>query len=319
MSTTLGPMEASLSSLTLAKLKSSAWNFKPVVLQSGSDELLQYPRASFLGLPLEIRDMIYEFLARSYKIATTPVLLTSNKPGYKHLVVAGGHAKVCRDTLLLRYYHAYNNLLLINCQVNKEIAAAAKLYLPFSFCDGMADHLNNAKTIILSWVDAVQVPHLAPNEIYFAHSEGTSAYWERVWFYRGLTAFFDWCKQRIHEVNPPRLITKVEGFLRASVRRADPHSKDALVSLDIHMSSESTGFVPIPMDYMQKIGYILSDEIVSSLRSHRLQYSVDHPVPLTAIGELRALLPWGHLGHLDMDEDSVRYSPEVSFKQITQC
>jgi hypothetical protein len=339
MSTALDSMDASkaLSSLTLTTSKSRAWNVKPLTLNLGADEVLGYPRASFLGLPLEIRDMIYELLAGSYKVATTPVLLTSNKPGYKHLVVAGGRAKVCRDTLLLRCDHCYNNLLLVNRQINAEIAEAARIYLPFSIrvgtrsaclafnrCfepeDTMAGHLNSAKTIIVRWVDATRMPRLAPNEIYSTDMEEPSAYWSEcsAWFYQGLTFFFDWYKPRIHEENPPRLIIKVEDFLRASERRGDPHLRNALVSLNMHISSDTMGSGCIPIDYMRKIGYILSDKTVSLLRTHRLRYPMDDTVPETAMGDLRTLLPWGHLGHLNMDKDLIRYSPQVDFRQIVQ-
>ena len=327
-STTAGPFDTSTASLDT---KSYDGDSTTTVLRPDSGHKANHTPISLLSLPREIRDMIYELLASSCGITTIPVLLTSSKPGCKHLIVAGGRAKLCRDTLLPRYDHCYDNLLLVSRQVNTEIAEATRTYLPFSVRTGtrsacqafircfkrdevMAGHLKNAKTIILSWVDAIRVPRLARNVIYSTDTEESSAYWSEcsAWFYRGLAIFFGWYKQRIHEGNPPRLIINVEGFLCASERRYDPQLRNAIMSL----YSIITDYGYIPREF--KIGYIISAEIVGLLRSHRLRYPVNYGTRESALSELRALLPWGHLGHLNMDEDSIRYSPEVDIRQMEQ-
>lgn len=84
------------------------------------------------SLPREIRDLLYELIAVTCQASKPPNVEISKTSGYEHLFVAEGDGKIWSNHSPPSFEHSYNNLLLVNHQINAEISVAAEIHLPFS-------------------------------------------------------------------------------------------------------------------------------------------------------------------------------------------
>ena len=319
MSIAPDPIDVSgaLSSLPLGDSEHQGYDFTTMnpttEVIDGSDHV----PASLLNLPREIRDMIYELVAVSCEALKPPNVESSKPSGSEHLFVAEGRWKIWSNEVLPRYEHSYNNLLLVNRQINAEIALAARLYLPSSICIGTPSanrailscfepsyagmiHLDAAKAIVLSLVDADMEKDTRD------HS---------VWVQEGLHFFFRWYKRRLHKENPPRLIVIVGGFYSSSLREEYRHArrKAPIHQLYAHLDQTTELISNLSLKAsMEEFGWIFSEEIVTLLRS-RPNPGVLALHLATAIGCVRMLTPWAELGS---DQGSIPCRQKLEFRRM---
>jgi len=299
---------------------------------------------SFLSLPREVRDMVYEVVAVSCEASKPPNVESSRTSGYEHLFVAEGSWKIWSNDSPPRFEHSYNNLLLVNRQINAEIAVAAGIHLPFSVCIGTysADsvlfpcpetdvtllkhfhscpvceaemvtphnqRLNNAKAIVLSLVD-----------IDIADPRFAIGFWNRA-ITPGLQIFLVWYVQRISDGYRPRLVIMIDNFFCIPLTSAFPdwhfYHSPPMATLDIWLSRSYVRGDEMVLKEIAEIGYVWSEEIESLLCGDRspLVYPDPNVFPSFrgAVWHLCYLLPWAHLS---TDTRRVRYSPKVDFRRM---
>ena len=310
-----------LSSLTLKAAEHHDCDYVTAISDLEGDHDINHTPTSFLSLPREIRDMIYELVAISCEASKPPNLVASRMPGYEELIVADGrwrkgYWQTCRNTGLPRN-HSYNSLILANRQINAEIAVAARVYLPFSICIGTRSaemalsachelddttvlRLDTAKSVVLSF---------ARTERRERHRTERSAH--------TLGLFFAWYKQRIQAGMEPRLVIVVEGFFTASCAiyedyfNRDTPIEQLISHLDIHILNPDS---PIRSSMME-IGYILSECKLQWVHGHLKDPEQTGWYHQDSMSALMSLIPWAHL---ITDTRRVQYSPSADFTRIAQ-